>query len=351
MKAPSEITLQKIKCVIWDLDNTIWHGVILEEDNVTLRPAIIEIIKALDERGILQSISSKNDFNLAWQKLVNFGISEFFLYPQINWNHKSESIKIIVKSLKIAMDSIAFIDDQIFEREEVKFALPEVLCIDANHIDQLLAMPEMNPRFITEDSKLRRKMYQSDIQRKEEEEKFNGPQEKFLASLNMVFTIDSVKDGDLQRAEELTVRTHQLNSTGYTYSYEELDRFRKSKQHKLLIADLEDKFGTYGKIGLALIECKKDLWTIKLLLMSCRVMSRGVGSIMINYISNLAKKNQARLQAEFLSTERNRMMYVTYKFAGFEEVVVKENLVLFENHLNQIQPYPNYLKVSILEKN
>jgi FkbH-like protein len=347
MTACEEISRQKVKCVIWDLDNTIWQGVILEDNDVTLRPGVIEIIKTLDGRGILQSIASKNEFNLAWRKLVDFGIGEFFLDPQINWNPKSESIKIIAKSLNIATDSIAFIDDQIFEREEVKFALPEVLGIDATQINQLLAMAELNPRFITADSKLRRKMYQSEMRRKEAEEKYNGPQEAFLASLNLVLTIGEVKEGDLERAEELTVRTHQLNSTGYPYSYEELERFRKSKQHKLLIAALEDRFGSYGKIGLALIECKKDLWTLKLLLMSCRVMSRGVGSVMINHIANLARKNQVRLQAEFLATERNRMMYVTYKFAGFEAVLAREKFVLFENHLNQIQPFPNYLKIQL----
>lgn len=73
----------------------------------------------------------------------------------------------------------------------------------------------------------------------------------------MVLTISPVSDGDLQRAEELTVRTHQLNATGYTYSYEELDNFSKSDRHKLLIADLNDKYGPYGKIGVVLIECDK----------------------------------------------------------------------------------------------
>ncbi|HEX3045085.1 MAG TPA: HAD-IIIC family phosphatase, partial [Bacillota bacterium] len=229
----SEKKSQKIKCVIWDLDNTIWNGVILEDQHVTLRPGIINILKTLDERGILQSISSKNEYELAMAKLTEFGIQEYFIYPQINWNPKSESVKTIVQSINIGMDTIAFIDDQVFEREEVKFSLPEVLTIDATQLDQLLDMPEMNPRFITEDSKLRRVMYQSDIQRNQAEEKFEGPQEEFLASLNMILTIGPVAEGDLQRAEELTVRTHQLNTTGYTYSYEELDNFRKSKGHRL----------------------------------------------------------------------------------------------------------------------
>lgn len=340
---------QKIKCVIWDLDNTVWNGVLLEDAGVSLRPEVTDIIKTLDERGILQSISSKNDPELAMAKLGEFQLSDYFLYPQINWNPKSESIKSIVSSINIGMDTIAFIDDQPFEREEVKFNLPEVLCIDGNHLDSILAMPEMNPRFITDDSKLRRAMYQSDIKRNQAEESFTGPQEEFLSSLDMNFTIAPVDAIDLQRAEELTVRTHQLNTTGYTYSYEELDDFRKSSRHKLLIASLEDKFGVYGKIGLVLIECEADVWTIKLLLMSCRVMSRGVGTVLINYITRLAKENRVRLRAEFVSTDRNRMMYVTYKFAGFKEIEEKDNFVVFENDLQQIQPLPGYMKINIPE--
>ena len=272
-KATHDPEPHKIKCVVWDLDNTLWDGVILEDSQVFLRQGVVEIIETLDRRGILQSIASKNEYDPAMAKLREFGINKYFLYPQINWNAKSESIKTIVQSINIGMDTIAFIDDQPYEREEVSFTLPEVLCIDAAEFDRLPAMPEMNPKFITEDSKMRRMMYLGDIERKKAEDDFGGPQEDFLASLHMVFTIAPVGEGDLQRAEELTVRTHQLNTTGYTYSYEELDRFRRSGRHKLFIAGLEDKFGSYGKIGLILIECDQEVWIIKLLLMSCRVMS------------------------------------------------------------------------------
>ena len=128
------------------------------------------------------------------------------------------------------------------------------------------------------------------------------------------------KEKDLQRAEELTVRTHQLNTTGYTYSYDELDQFRQSEKHILLMAKLEDKYGEYGHIGLALIACGEKVWTIKLLLMSCRVMSRGVGSIILGYILRLAKKNHTKLRGEFIPNGRNRMMNITYRFAGFDEI-------------------------------
>jgi len=336
---------KKIKCVVWDLDNTLWNGTLLEGDQVALRAGITEIMKTLDSRGILQSIASKNDYDCAMKKIDEFGLSDYFLYPQINWNPKSLSIKNIAKSINIGIDTLAFIDDQPFEREEVSFSSPEVLCIDAVNLDKILDMPEMNPRFITDDSKIRRQMYLADIKRNKIEETFEGPKEEFLASLNMVFKIAPAKEEDLKRAEELTVRTHQLNTTGYTYTYDELNYFRTSDSHILLIATLDDKYGTYGKIGLTLIECDENIWTIKLLLMSCRVMSRGVGAVMINYIRNEAKKRGIRLRSEMISNERNRMMYMTYKFSNFKEIEKRDALIIFENDLTVIQPFPEFVQL------
>ncbi|MEQ8973603.1 MAG: HAD-IIIC family phosphatase [Coleofasciculus sp. C1-SOL-03] len=343
------VNQKTIKCVVWDLDNTLWNGVLLEDDEVNLKDNVVDIIKTLDSRGILQSVASKNEYGKTMAKLEDLGLDEYFLYPQIHWNSKVYSIQQIAKSINIGMDTIAFVDDQPFELENVSFSLPEVLCIHAANLEPLLDMPEMNPRFITEDSKQRRLMYLSDIKRQKVESEFVGSQAEFLATLNMHFTIASAKEEDLQRAKELTVRTNQLNTTGYTYSYDELNQFRQSDQHKLLIASLTDKYGTYGKIGLALVECQESLWTIKLLLMSCRVMSRGVGVVMLNYIIKLAKDNNVRLCAEFVANNRNRMMYIAYKFAGFKEVEKKRDRVVLENDFKRIQPYPNYMQVDIFD--
>ena len=338
-----------IKCVVWDLDNTLWQGVLLEDEKVSLGKNILSIIKTLDSRGILQSIASKNEFTTAIAKLEEFDLKEYFLYPQINWNSKVNSLKEIVKLLNIGLDAIAFIDDQLFELEEVKFSLPEILCLNADEVGNILDMPVMNPRFITEDSRIRRLMYISDIERKSAEEEFVGTADEFLATLNMNFTISGAKEEDLQRAEELTLRTNQLNTTGYTYSYDELNHFRQSENHKLLIASLEDKYGSYGKIGLALIECQPKSWTIKLLLMSCRVMSRGVGTIMMNHIMSLAQSNNVRLLAEFVPNNRNRMMYISYKFAGFKEIENNDGSVIFENDLTRIQNAPSYVNFQVID--
>ncbi|WP_026736225.1 HAD-IIIC family phosphatase [Fischerella sp. PCC 9605] len=338
-----------IKCVVWDLDNTLWHGVLLEDEKVSLRENIVNLIQTLDSRGILQSIASKNERATAIAKLEEFGLKEYFLYPQINWNSKASSLKEIARLLNIGLDAIAFVDDQLFELEEVKFTLPEILCINADAIAEILDMPVMNPRFVTEDSRIRRLMYISDIERQNAEKEFVGTADEFLATLNMNFTISSAKEEDLQRAEELTLRTNQLNTTGYTYSYDELNHFRQSENHKLLIASLEDKYGSYGKIGLVLIECQAEIWTIKLLLMSCRVMSRGVGTIMLNHVMSLAQSNNVRLLAEFIPNDRNRMMYISYKFAGFKEIDKNGDSVILENDLTRIQDVPSYVKFQVID--
>ncbi|HEX2187554.1 MAG TPA: HAD-IIIC family phosphatase [Longimicrobiaceae bacterium] len=338
---------RKIKVVVWDLDNTVWDGVLLEDPRVSLKPQVPEIMRRLDERGILQSVASKNDHDAAMAKLRELGLDEYFLYPQINWSSKAASIEQIRKSINIGIDTVAFVDDQPFEREEVAHTHPEVLCIDTAELDGLLDLPEMNPEFITEDSRIRRRMYMADIQRNTAEADFVGPTDEFLATLGMRFTIARCGEDDLQRAEELTVRTNQLNTTGYTYSYEELNALRQSPDHLLLVASLEDRYGTYGKIGLALVEKGAEAWTLKLLLMSCRVMSRGVGTIMMNYVMGLARDAGVRFRAEFKHNGRNRMMYVTYKFGGFREVGEADGLLLLEHDLEEIQPFPDYVDLKV----
>ncbi len=336
---------KQIKCVVWDLDNTLWNGVLLEDPSVSLNPKAVEVIKTLDQRGILQSIASKNNYDDAMGKLKLFGLEEYFLYPQINWEPKSSSIVEIAKRLNINVNTFAFIDDQDFELDEVRFSQPKVITINAQDISKILDLPIFIPRFITDDSKIRRKMYQCDIKRNNIEETFTGSKDEFLRTLDMKLTMNYATEYDLQRAEELTLRTHQLNTTGYTYSYDELNFFRTSNSHMLVILGLEDKYGTYGKIGLSLIEKSKSEWIIKLILMSCRVMSRGVGNFLISYLRQAAKNAGIRLIAEFIPTDRNRMMYMSYKFASFSEKEKKGDLILLENDLSLIPPFPDYLKV------
>jgi FkbH-like protein len=343
----SEVEKKTIKLLVWDLDNTVWQGTLLEGDDVRLRDGVLETLEALDKRGILHSIASKNSFEPAMEKLKEFGIEKYFLYPQVNWNSKAANIRTIANSINIGLDAVAFIDDDPFEREEVKHSLPEALTLDALELEGLMERPEFNPPFITDESAQRREMYRADIERKREEEQFVGPSEAFLAGLEMVFAVAPAQEEDLKRAEELTIRTHQLNTTGYTYSFDELNAFRQSPDHLLLIASLNDRFGAYGKIGLALIEKRHGVWTLKLFLMSCRVISRGVGTILMNHVLELARAAGVRLRAEFLVNDRNRMMLITYKLGGFREIENSGDFRLFEHDLRRTQPHPEWVKVNV----
>ncbi|HEX8078662.1 MAG TPA: HAD-IIIC family phosphatase [Jatrophihabitans sp.] len=338
----------RIKCIVWDLDNTLWDGVLLEDEAVTLRPWVVERIKRLDEMGILQSVASKNDRAVAMAKLREFGLDEILLYPQINWNAKSSSIQLIAKALNLGLDAFAFVDDQEFERAEVNHVLPALTCVDILELDEALERPDFRPRFLTDESAQRREMYRGQIARDELEEEFVGTNDEFLASLEMCFTLERAKRQDLQRAEELTVRTNQLNSTGHTYSYDELDAVRESPDHLLLVASLTDKLGSYGKIGLALVDKGEKVWKLRMMLMSCRVMSRGVGMVMLNHIMTLAKEAGVALHADFVETGRNRMMQITYAFAGFREVSRDGNLVVLGADLDALQEPPPYVRLEIL---
>lgn len=337
---------KEIKCIVWDLDETVWDGILLENKRVKIKPGIKEIIRTLDSRGILHSVASKNDHNVAMEKLRALGLNKFFLYPEINWNAKSVSIERIRKNLNIGIDSMLFIDDQEFELDEVKSVHKDLHCLPAEEYPILPSMDILNPRFITEDSRRRRKMYMEEIKRKDKEDGYQGPDEEFLASLHMKFVISQAQEEDLKRAEELTIRTNQLNSTGRPYSYEELNYLRNSDDHMLLCCELSDKYGSYGKIGLALVEVTEDVYRIKLLLMSCRVMNRGVGSVLMSHIMKLALMNGKKLRADFKKTDRNRVMYISYRFANFKEIQSdKDGNILFENDLSSIQNDPPYIQV------
>jgi FkbH-like protein len=342
----------RVKCIVWDLDNTLWDGVLLEDGEVTLRPWVAEQIRRLDQHGVLHSVASKNDHQAAMAKLSEFGLAEMFLYPQINWNPKSSSIQLIAKALNLGLEAFAFVDDQEFERAEVGHQTPGVICVDVLDLAEALRRPEFRPRFVTDESAQRRLMYQGQLAREELERDFVGTNHDFLASLDMSFTIETARQEDLQRAEELTVRTNQLNSTGRTYSYEELDALRSSPDHLVLVASLTDKFGSYGKIGLALVEkghpeLGAEVWQLHMMLMSCRVMSRGVGMVLLNHIMTLAKQAGATMRADFVETGRNRMMQITYAFAGFREISRDGSRAVLAADLSASQPPPPYVRLEI----
>jgi len=337
-----------VKCVVWDLDNTIWDGTLLEDTSVQLKRHVLEVLETLDDRGILHSIASRNDYDDAMGKLREFGIADYFLFPEIGWDAKSESIRRIKENINIGFDTILFMDDQPFERDEVASTYGDVWCLDSRRYLDLLDHPRLKPKYVTGDSALRRKMYLDDMARRKEQEAFVGPKESFLRQLNMVFEISEAQKADLVRAEELTYRTNQLNATGRKYTVESLAAMRLDGRYKILVCELKDKYGSYGKIGLAVIECTPEAWKLELLLFSCRVLAAGVGSVFLTYLRNAARENGVHLLADFRDTGRNRMMRVTYMVAGFaERRRGDDGMMLLENDLSGVGPLPDYLKTIV----
>ncbi|MGH9348308.1 MAG: HAD-IIIC family phosphatase [Vicinamibacterales bacterium] len=332
------------KCVVWDLDDTVWQGTLAEGDAVQLRPGVRETLEALDARGILNSIASRNDADLATARLHACGLSNVFLFPQVGWGAKSESIRRIAEALNIGVDAIAFIDDQPFERDEVGAVFPSVRRVGAEQAHVLLDVLGVRDMPVTEESRSRRGLYQAEQARRAAEVSFEGPSEAFLATLDMVVTIAPAREEDLDRADELTRRTNQLNSTGRTYSREELLALRRSPHHQLQIVSLEDTYGSYGRIGLALVACRRDVRVLELLLMSCRVMSRGIGTVVLHHLMRDAKRAGARFLAHFVRTDRNRQMLVTYRFAGFRDVGYDGRVLVLEHDLESIPPQPPYVR-------
>lgn len=345
---PSTEQSSEIKCLVWDLDDTLWSGTLAEGDAVTLRPECEALIRTLDGRGILQSIASRNDAQAAWEQLQSFGLDAYFLYPQIHWQHKSASIQQIAQALNIGLDAIAFVDDQAYEREEVRFHLPEVRVMDADLIPTLAARPEFNPSCLSDEARKRRERYQTDQRRQQAEASFQGKHEAFLRSLCMKLQISRASEQDLDRLHELTQRTHQLNTTGITFSPHELRTLLHDATHELWVLTLDDRFGTYGKIGVVLVEKHASEWCIRLLLLSCRVMSRGIGSPLISWLQNQALNAGVALTADFLPTDRNRTMYLTYKLAGFEEIDSTAQPLKLRCNLDQHIPLPDYLRIDVL---
>ena len=151
---------QTAKCIIWDLDNTVWAGTLGEDgaEELKINPKVIQAIKALDARGILHSIASKNDETEALVALEQFGLKDYFLYPQIGWAPKSESVRRVAESLDIGLDSLVFIDDQAFERAEVSETLGVVRVFPETVIEGLCDHPLFNVP-VTAESRTRRLMY------------------------------------------------------------------------------------------------------------------------------------------------------------------------------------------------
>lgn len=296
----------KVKCVAWDMDNTLWDGVIGDDgpEGVTMRQPSLSLIKHLDEMGVLQTVVSKNNFDIAWNKLVEVGIDKYFLYPAINWGRKSQSLMAIAKKLNINIDTFAVVDDSSFERNEISAALPQVRVYDVTEVLELLSKPEFDIP-ITSESKKRRESYQIDSKRNDIFASWSGNYDEFLKECNLKMSIFiPIKEDNVNRCIELIQRSNQYNVSGIRRDEEYMDKILHSEQYESFGYRVEDKYGKYGIVGFASFKVTGNEYLLTDFVMSCRVAQKKVERAFLNYfIGQLPKGSIVRIDVN--KTNRN----------------------------------------------
>ncbi|MEJ2007972.1 MAG: HAD-IIIC family phosphatase [Acidobacteriota bacterium] len=290
----------KLKCVVWDLDKTLWDGILIEDgpENVTVKSEVVEVIRDLDRRGILHSIASKNTFDDAMQILKKYKIDEYFLSPQISWGPKSESMRRIAQSLNIGIDSLMLVDDSEFELAEVQSACPNVRTLNAEHYRDLLDMPECQVP-VTAESANRRFMYRQEGIRKSAAEEFGGDYLAFLRNCRMEMTLRPLTQSNIERVHELTQRTNQMNFSGNRYNREVLREISVDSNLDTYVIECRDRFGSYGIVGFSIVDKRGPRMTD--LMFSCRIQAKRVEHA---FLSKIIKEYVAQSGSEFWANYR-----------------------------------------------
>ena len=309
----------KVKCVAWDLDKTIWDDILIESDpmNLHLRPNIAEIIDELDKRGIIQVVISKNDEEQVIPVLKRLGIDNYFVYIIANWNSKSSNLMNAAKLLNININTFALIDDSEYERQEVKHNLPNVRTYNEKIDQQLLDLPEFTVP-ITDESKKRRVMYQTEAERKRIQTKFNGSDLDFLKDCKLKMEISNPSEETFERTFELLQRTNQLNLSGNKYSREELKKLIGNNNNDSFVVKCQDRFGDYGQVGFFMLRKENDIAIIFEYAVSCRVAGKWIEPALIQWI---AQKYNAETVAFYgVNNKKNELLIRTLKDFGLTDL-------------------------------
>lgn len=283
----SEKPADKVKCLVWDLDNTLWDGILIETEDpaaLKLRPGVKEALEELDKRGILHSIASKNDMAPAMDALEHLGIADYFLYPQISWEAKSGAMANIAKCLNIGIDALALIDDSVFERNEVASVYPQVRTYEETQVSNLLTLLEFDVP-VTAESRGRREMYRAEERRSTLMSAEKNDITDFLRRCNLGITVfDPVTDEEKLRCYELVVRTNQLNMSGIKYTPDEFNTILARKSHTNFAFSCSDNFGSYGIVGFGQYRIENSLLIFTEFAMSCRVAGKFVESALFVHL-------------------------------------------------------------------
>ena len=332
--AAAEQPATKVKCLVWDLDNTLWNGTLIEtEDPATLElnPQVLKTMEELDRRGIIQSVASKNDFEPAMDVLRKLDIADYFLYPQISWAPKSTSMTQIAKSLNIGIDALALIDDSAFERQQVHSEWPQVRTYDVTELSGLLERTEFDVP-ITAESRQRREMYRAEEQRNTLMQAEHVDTLAFLRQCNLKLRIFSpTTEEEKLRCYELILRTNQLNMSGRKYTAEEFGEVLARSGHANFAFSCEDDFGAYGIVGFGQYRVDNGVMIFTEFAMSCRVAGKFVESALFSdllkregcqagrFCVRKTKKNallRRTLEQIGFSAEQDSAEQISYRFTG-----------------------------------
>ncbi|MCG3215608.1 MAG: HAD-IIIC family phosphatase [Candidatus Heimdallarchaeota archaeon] len=348
---------RRIKCVVVDLDNTLWDGILRDDgvEGISVYHNRLTVLEFLTQRGILLAIASKNDSTI--QPLVDkvLGrISESIVVKKINWNDKAQNLVEIAQELNIGLDSLAFFDDNPYERDQIELFLPDVLVLPETDMIHTLNRIEFEPLGkLTKESTKRTQMYAEHKKREIDENEFALDKEGFLHSCDLELWMREAKDENLGRVTELIQRTNQLNATAVRYSKDEILQFHKSTEYKIYVVNLYDKYGEYGLIGVTVIHKEEDKWVMEVLTFSCRAMGKTVEQTFLSFLMQEAQKENANsLVGKYRKTERNEAMERLFTEAEFESVTAENRLVIWKYNFEEkeIPVYPTWFRILKREK-
>lgn len=306
------------KCVVWDLDDTVWEGTLVEDgiEGVRLKPQVAEAMQMLDARGILNSVASKNDEELAMAALKHFGLSEYVLFPQINWGPKSDSVRRIAELIDIGLDTFVFVDDQPFERGEVGAAHASVTLMTPEDVSGFGAHPLFDVP-VTEESKKRRFMYRDEEKRQQAATSAGTDYLGFLRQCAITLDVMPVTKDSAERVYELTQRTNQLNVTGARFIREQVQAFVDgSAAHQGYVLRCRDIFGDYGIIGFCVLNRAQQ--SIEAFFMSCRVQRKRVEHAFFAWLAaDLQRAGIGHLAIQYRQTAKNIAAVKMFAELGF----------------------------------
>jgi len=349
------------KCVVLDLDNTLWGGIIGEDgfDGIELGhtsngKAFVEFQKqllSLWHQGIILAINSKNNFDDAIKVIREHPDmilrEKNFASIQINWNDKAQNIKQISEEINIGLNSIVFFDDDKINQERIKQEFPEVLTVEltkdpSQYTTILHDLNDFNVLQNTEDDRKRGEMYAQQRERHELKQSISNLDD-FLKQLNIEVKIKKSNEFLIPRISQLTLKTNQFNLTTKRYQEEQIRDLSNNENFEVGCAQVIDKFGDNGVTGVYIVEKNEKIWIIDTFLLSCRIMGRGIEDGILSQILKNAKENGVeQIKAEFIPTEKNKPSADFLSDFGFEK---QGNYWIYK--LNNDIKSPKHLKVEI----